>query len=61
MTAPAARLALKVFEYVPCRASHLEGCFSRDRFDIGDAAHAISAENLLCLRHGVIETLEGDS
>jgi hypothetical protein len=40
-------------------ATKLQGCFGRDRFNVGNTADAVSPENFLLLGHGVIETLEG--
>jgi hypothetical protein len=38
--------------------AQLKRSLSRHRLNVGDAAHAIGSENLFCLRHVVIETLE---
>ena len=42
-------------------AAEFQRSLSGDWLDIGDAADAVSAENSFCLRHVIMETLEGDS
>jgi hypothetical protein len=39
-------------------ATQFQRCLGRDRFDVGNAADTVSAENFLLLGHGLIETLE---
>jgi hypothetical protein len=39
-------------------AAELQGCFGRDRFNVGNTADAIRSENFLLLGHGLIEPLE---
>jgi hypothetical protein len=39
-------------------AAKLQGCFGRNRFNVGNTADAIRSENFFLLHHGLIETLK---
>jgi hypothetical protein len=39
-------------------AAKLQGCFGRDRFNVGNTANAIRPEDFFLLHHGIIERLK---
>ena len=49
---------IKLRENVRGGAAKLQGCFGRDRLDVGNTADAIRPEDFLLLSHGLIELLE---